>query len=248
MDETLSNRADGFQIGRSLSYAAHLFKAVVKQHHRDLLPVLHKLIPRDAVVFDVGGHAGQFAKLFSRIAKDGRVFTFEPGRYALSILRKAIYINRLDNVRIVPLGLSDKAETITLNVPIKTSGAFGFGLSHFGGADGDRPCHREHVETTTLDLFCAEHGIERLNFIKADIEGWEFRMLAGGIRTLSRFRPAIMLEVSERLSRAGDSMAGLHKFMGEMDYRGYTLAPGNATFAPARPDQEGDIFWLPGTR
>jgi hypothetical protein len=40
-------------------FFAHLFKAVCKQHHRELLPLLRPLIPADAVVLDVGAHAGQ---------------------------------------------------------------------------------------------------------------------------------------------------------------------------------------------
>jgi tRNA A58 N-methylase Trm61 len=80
---------------RNLTYFTHLFKAIVKQHHSDLRPVLKGNIPEDGVVIDVGGHAGQFSKLFSRLVPQGHVYTFEPGQYALSILRKAIKLNRI---------------------------------------------------------------------------------------------------------------------------------------------------------
>ena len=63
------------------SYFAHAFKAVTRQHHTELKPALAPYIPRDAVVADVGGHSGPFAKLFAGLAPDGTVYTFEPGAY-----------------------------------------------------------------------------------------------------------------------------------------------------------------------
>src|SRR5690242_6265415 len=91
----------------SPTWLAHLFKAVAKQHHRELVPVFARFIPEDGVVLDVGAHAGQFAKIFARLARKGRVFAFEPGTYARSILRLALYLNRARNVAIVPMGLGE---------------------------------------------------------------------------------------------------------------------------------------------
>src|SRR5579862_5528537 len=84
-------------------FFAHLFKAAFKQHHRELLPLLRPLISFDAVVLDVGAHAGQYAKLFSRLAPHGRVYAIEPQSYARRILRAAIAVNRLKNVTVLPL-------------------------------------------------------------------------------------------------------------------------------------------------
>ena len=55
------------------SYFAHAFKAVTRQHHTELKPALAPYIPRDAVVADVGGHSGRFAKLFAAMASEGTV-------------------------------------------------------------------------------------------------------------------------------------------------------------------------------
>ena len=45
------------------------------------------------------------------------------------------------------------------------------------------------VDVTTIDRFISEKGIERVDFIKADIEGAERLMLAGAKETLRRFAP-----------------------------------------------------------
>ncbi len=230
-----------------LSYLAHLGKAVLRQHHRELLPLLRRLVPEDGVVFDVGGHAGQFAKLFAGLTPHGRVYCFEPGGYALSILTRVVRLRRLRNVTVVPLGLSDTAGGAVLHMPVKASGSYGFGLSHLGAGDAARRQRHEDIGLTTIDAFCDREDPGRLDLIKADIEGWELRMLAGGARAIARFRPVILLEVSAaHLARAGDSVEDLWRFLEDLGYRPTPLAAaatGRAILAPRHGG--GDLLWLP---
>jgi len=229
-----------------LSWCAHLWKAATQQHHRAYAPLFRRYLPHDGVVFDVGAHAGQFAKLFAGIARDGKVYAFEPGGYALSILRRVVALKRLRNVEICPMGLSDRAHSETLHVPVKRSGSMGFGLSHLG-AEG-RANVGETVTLTTLDAFAAERKLARLDFIKADIEGWEMRMLAGGQAAIARFRPALLLEVqAAHLARAGDTPGALWQFFAGLDYDAEHVRAERAAIrlAPAPQPCEGDILWHP---
>jgi hypothetical protein len=52
----------------------------------------------------------------------------------------------------------------------------------------------ELVNVTKLDEWIAASGLERLDFIKLDVEGAEFKVLQGGIKTLRRFIPTILFE------------------------------------------------------
>ena len=61
-----------------LDWLRHLGVACFQQHHTELTPVFRPLIAPDAVVIDVGAHAGQFSKLFAGLAPQGRVYAFEP--------------------------------------------------------------------------------------------------------------------------------------------------------------------------
>lgn len=231
---------------RRVTYVAHLAKAVLRQHHRELLPVLRPLIPDDGVVFDVGGHAGQFAKLFAGLAPRGRVYSFEPGGYALSILTRVVRLRRLRNVTVVPKGLSDAAGAAVLHMPVKASGSYGFGLSHLGSGETDRRLRDEEISLTTIDAFRDLKALDRLDVIKADIEGWELRMLAGGARTIARFRPAILLEVSAaHLARAGDTVENLWEFLENLGYRPTPLATAGGGFTAAPRHSGGDLLWLP---
>lgn len=229
------------------TFFAHLFKAVFKQHHRVLLPLLRPLIPRDAIVLDVGAHAGQFAKLFARLAPEGFVIAVEPGSYARLILRAALLFNRIRNVAVLPMALGERAGVATLTMPVKRAGSFGFGLSHLGPSDRAGAVRAEVVAVATLDEIAASLGLKRLDFIKADVEGWELQLLRGGRNTLARFKPTLLLEMNAaQLARAGDTIAEAWRFLGELGYVPHR-ATENGGLARVTEQRGGDIWWLATT-
>jgi FkbM family methyltransferase len=203
-----------------LTWLAHFWKAATQQHHKEMRQVFGPILPQDGVVFDVGAHSGQFAKLFAQMVPNGHVYAFEPGSYALSLLRPILRLKRLANVTVQECGLGDAEQELVLNMPKKRSGSYGFGLSFMGDASGEaRALVSETVRVRGIDDVVAELGLERLDLIKADIEGSEMRMLAGAEATLRRYRPALFLEVSDStLRRQGDSIAGLTEFLKGLGY------------------------------
>lgn len=185
-----------------LTYWAHLAKALTRQHHSVLRPMFRELLPPNGVVIDVGAHAGQFTKLFAGLVPQGRVIAFEPSSYARRILSTVVAAKRLANVTVVPAGLSDAAGQAELAMPLKAGGSLGYGLSHFG-VEAARPVVRESVELMTLDGYVRDRALDRVDLIKADIEGWEARLIKGAGVTIGRHRPAIVLElVGDHLARA----------------------------------------------
>jgi FkbM family methyltransferase len=212
------------------SFLAHLFKAAAKQHHRALVPALGRLIPPDAVVFDVGAHAGQFTKLFARAAFRGRVYAFEPGSYARAILRAVVWLHRLANVSVLPIGLGSDCGMAVMSLPLKRRRSLAFGLAHLGAPQDRWPVvMQELVSMATVDAAAAALALDRLDFIKADIEGWELRLLRGAENSLRRFRPRLLIELSdEHLGRAGDCLADAFAFLAGLGYAKFTLDPGGA--------------------
>ena len=225
----------------SPTFLAHLFKAVYQQHHEDLRPALSALIPADGTVIDVGAHAGQFAKLFASIARNGRVVALEPGTYARAILRVALWRNRIDNLLVLPCGAGDAPSVQLLTMPVKRKGSYGFGRSHLG-TGGEQAAVQDAVVLTTIDTIVEALALTRLDFLKADIEGWELRMLEGARRSIARHRPAMMLELDPALlARAGDSMAAARRFLDEFGYERAAFVGGRFV----RSDDESSEFWLP---
>jgi FkbM family methyltransferase len=228
---TLKQRADWF---------AHAFKACTQQHHRELEPVLRPFVPNDAVVLDIGAHAGQFSKLFAAMAPAGRVHAFEPSPYARSILTRALAWNRIANVEVTPLGLSDAAGEQTLYTPIKKRGGMGFGIAHLGADDSGRALVEHRIQLTTIDAYC--QGFTRLDLIKIDVEGWEVSALTGGRATIARFHPAILAEVDEHhLARAGHTPQDVWDLLTPLGYTARDIATGQP--APAYGGV-GDYLWV----
>jgi len=193
--------------------------AVFQQHHQELIPAFAPYLPDGAVVFDVGAHAGQFSKLFSRQVRSGRVYAFEPSPYTLSLLRRTLGWNRVRNVTIVETGLSDSDGEAALSTPIKKSGVRGFGLASLAGVSSGRDKSDETVRLQTIDGFVERQGVQRLDFLKADIEGWEAHMLRGGLKAIARFKPTLYLEISEEaLGRAGDKPSDIWAMLQPLGY------------------------------
>ena len=237
-------RVEPYRWRLSGSFAAHLFKATAQQHHRALAPVIARFVPASGVVFDVGAHAGQYAKLFARAAANGRVYAFEPGSYARAILRTALWLHRLGNVTVVPLALGAQCGVDVLNVPVKGRISYGFGLSHLG-----RPQMRwaaiaqELAAIATIDAVAAALGLDRLDFIKADIEGWEMAMLRGGEQSLRRFQPTLLIELAgAHLAHAGDRIGDAFAFLAGLGYGAFELSAAGELVAAAEP-HDGD-FWF----
>ncbi|MEQ8325513.1 FkbM family methyltransferase [Parvibaculum sp.] len=220
MSSSSSAGAPVLSFRQRLTWGAHLFKALFYQYHREFAERIAPLVPEDGVIADVGAHSGQFAKLFSRMVPSGRVHAFEPGGYALSILRPVVRLCRLRNVEIVPAGLSDMPGKEVLNVPLKKRGTLGFGLAHIGAELSGRNVVSQEIQLTTLDLFVHERNITRLDFIKADIEGWEPHFLRGARETIARLRPSLMIEVSpKQLAQSGSSQEEIFSVFEPLGYR-----------------------------
>jgi FkbM family methyltransferase len=190
-----------------LTYLAHLFKALTRKYHLEYLPILKSSLSDNSIIIDVGAHSGQFTKLFSTIVPNGKVYAFEPGSYASSILMKVIGLHRLKNV------------------PVKKSGSLGFGLSHLG-------CNKQEVRTTltetieiiTLDSFAEDERLEKINFIKADIEGWEMQLLLGAKSIIQKWHPILTLEVNRLfLNRADNTPEELWDFLSDNGYEVFRL-------------------------
>lgn len=234
-------------------YLAHLYKAVFNTYHQPLAQKLRVFLSPNAVIFDVGAHSGQFSKLFSKLVPKGAVFAFEPGEYAGAILRRVVKHRRLRNVHIVPQGLSDSEGTHDLYVPVKRSGAFGFGLSSLMPQTGYDEAHlrKESISLTTIDQFVAKRHVSRIDLIKIDIEGWELPALKGGASAISRFRPVVMVEIdASHQARAGATPEQIFELFIPNDYVAFKTDEHKDyhTVPVTSYDGSGDYLFVPKER
>jgi FkbM family methyltransferase len=206
---------------QKLSYTNHLFKAFTRHYHGELEGLFSNFIKQDSVVFDIGGHAGQFTKLFSKMVPRGKVFTFEPSSYTRSILQSMAGIKFLSNVFVLPFGLSDQPSLCKINTPVKNKGGLGYGLAFVGSTDQyERDVVQSEIVLSTVDHIVEALSIDRVDFIKADIEGCEYLMLQGAEKTLKTHKPALYLELNDdALGRNNHTGQQVHDFLRKIGYQ-----------------------------
>jgi FkbM family methyltransferase len=141
-----------------------------------------------AIVVDVGANIGQFAMAAAARLKPARIFSFEPSRRTFEFLQAAIRDAGLQDL-IVPqrFALSDREEQAVLYSSHEGAAIASLYDLHHPPSEF-KPEFSETVTTTTLDKFCAEHGVERIDYLKIDVEGHEFSVLRGASRMLSERR------------------------------------------------------------
>ena len=78
-------------------------------------------------------------------------------------------------------------------------------------------------------------GLERLDFVKCDVEGYELIVMHELRPLLERFRPTVLIETG------GENRPQIIELFTELDYKGYTLENGREI--PLAPDTEKDIIF-----
>jgi FkbM family methyltransferase len=82
------------------------------------------------------------------------------------------------------------------------------------------------TECTTLDAFVAERHIDRLAFLKIDVEGWELSVLRGARHVLTALRPVVVFEYDAAyVSRSGGSAEDVTRCWSDADYELFALDP-----------------------
>jgi FkbM family methyltransferase len=150
---------------------------------------------------DVGANIGWHTLIAaSRVSPNGRVFAFEPVSSTFSELQSNIDLNRLTNVELYQIGLSDSSGSVDIFANKENDSG---GNSMFGTADYTR---LETIQTRRGDEVLMSRGVEQIDLLKVDVEGAEMYVLRGLERYFAEGRiKAMMLEVNGSLLRAAGS-------------------------------------------
>ncbi len=117
----------------------------------------------------------------------GRIYAFEPMPQNYDML--AVNAEKIANLEIYNVGLGKEEGTLKFTFP------------EWGAASGSSRYDENgdvEVNIVTLDRFVAEKKIEKVDFIKADIEGAECDMLLGAAETIRKFHPKLAICIYHR--------------------------------------------------
>jgi FkbM family methyltransferase len=176
---------------------------------------VYKPCPGDVVV-DIGAGRGEDVFAFSRaVGPQGRVFAVEPHPVSFQALEKFCSLNGLTNVTLrnnACLGQRERLQIETL--PVWESNYVRTGAASATSFP---------VEGVPFDELCAEAGIDRIDFLKMNIEGAERQALPGCRKAIQRTRFACVAAHDFRAARGeGEqfrTLAFVREFLTDCGFR-----------------------------
>jgi len=153
---------------------------------------IRNLVKEGDTVIDIGANLGYYSVLFSDLVGErGKVYSVEPVPLFRAVLAKNL--GRRTNVRILPFALGEEAGTVIMGIP---AGAMPYrhGLTRVMGSDEKKVAGNTYtVEIRPpVELFS---DLQRLDYVKCDVEGYEHHVLPGLKPLFERFRPVVQVEV-----------------------------------------------------
>ncbi len=154
-------------------------------------------VKEDSIVIDVGANLGIFSVFVSQYCPKGHVYAFEPVPSLINLLEGFRRVSGTSNLEIVERALGDEVTSQEIIVYDDSAGVSTLSEAEHasrvekGLVSGFR---KEQVQITTLDTFVEERGLDRVDFVKIDTEGYELKILEGAAETIRRFRPVIIAQ------------------------------------------------------
>lgn len=192
-------------------------------------------------VFDIGANVGMYSLELWQKHKEVNYYIFEPIPTTYEKLLKTIDLNSAFSERMhtYNLGMSDRTGSFDFYLPGASSAAslqpitddFYLKKSNQSGSyTGSKEMEKVACQLTTLDSFVKENGIDKIDFIKIDVEGNEKFVLEGGKETLEKYRPLVYTELLRKhAKRFGYHPNDVIDFMKRFDYACFAIREGSLT-------------------
>jgi FkbM family methyltransferase len=162
---------------------------------------LRDVVGPGSVCVDVGAAAGLYTQALSRLAgPSGRVHSVEPLSFAHPVWNRVLGTRGAGNVQRHALALGAEPGHGVMSVPV---GRYGLVTGRSFLADrcrglGSNAEFAGQVEVSVPVATLDGLGLDRLDFMKIDVEGAELRVLQGGEQVIEAFRPALLVEIEAR--------------------------------------------------
>lgn len=166
--------------------------AMILEHNvweKESVEIVQMLVKPGDTVLDVGANFGYYSIMCSKlVGAAGKVISSEPTAYFGDRLKHHISKNNITNIRLLPFGFSDQTNTLEIKIDPSTA------TMHM--PEQDVFLKTEQIKLVTFDSYVQENGLEKLDFIKIDVDGHEPKFLEGAKETIMKFKPDILLEIN----------------------------------------------------
>lgn len=180
---------------------------------------LSRYLRPDMTVIEVGANIGAhtFEIAQQLDPRQGKLYSFEPTVYAFEKLQRNFQLNDFRHVVLEKVALSDTNEQRDIHRATSPE-TMPFKASWNRSKRDPKTNSIDRITFRRLDDYIAEQGIQRLDLLKVDVDGYEMCVLRGGLETLRRFHPLLIIEVGTTLERVGDRPDALIDTLTELGY------------------------------
>jgi len=182
---------------------------------------LKKIIRPGDYCADIGAHLGYFTIELSRlVGESGKVLAVEPITPFHRTLQRLLERKKAHNVTLYQLALGGSSDYVEMGIP-QVGAERRFAYARIKE-------NNEHLEFVRSEKVRNEPGdhlflnLPRLDYIKCDVEGFEYQVFASMLRTLEAHHPMLLCELFDR-----DLLIRFSTLLQPLGYRAYLLERGS---------------------
>lgn len=201
---------------------------------------LSRLVKAGDVCIDIGANLGYYSTFLSRVVgENGKIYAVEPVPLFLEILHKNIKKMKAENVEILPYALGEKEEKVRMGMP-EHNGVIHHGMTKIADSSNDNFVEYFEAEMKIPNQLFAD--IEKINFVKCDVEGYEHYVFSNMQEVLKKHKPIVQSELSGKENRIA-----VYKLFKDLEYICYQLNDGNLVEKTEQTlfEKESDFYFLP---
>jgi len=178
-------------LSNNIDFAIYFYGAFEKPLLFFMRDALHAIAGPDGVFVDVGANVGQHSLFMSQLAK--HVISFEPYAPVRERLQHQIRLNQIRNITLEAIGLSNETALQAFYAPTGNNA----GIGSFDPATTEKGnAVIGELALMRGDEYFAQNPPDYLHVFKMDVEGYEKPALQGLRKTLQRYRPLLICELS----------------------------------------------------
>lgn len=143
-----------------------------------------------SIIVDIGAHIGAFSVFASTYNKKGKIYAVEPVNKNFHLLEKNIVNNNIKNIEPINYAISNINDKKTMFLCAK-----GIKQSLYKNIQREPIIGKQIVKTITLERFIKKYKIRKIDFLKIDCEGEEYKILYSCPKNVFKMIDKISLEV-----------------------------------------------------
>lgn len=177
-----------------------------------------KIIKSGDIILDVGANIGFHTLYFAELTGNkGKVYAFEPIPVNFKALTNNIQLNNFPQIVSVNKALGNTNTFMDIHIDNQDQNPGTFSILDIG-------LKNTTIECVKGDDYLKQQGVNKVDFIKVDVEGFELEVFKGLARTITQFSPIIIFEYDANYqSEINENPKELFHFLSNFGYQFFAI-------------------------